>query len=98
MGIYYEKSTNLNLFLGTKFACAGGYKTKGCKVANGKQVCYCEGAECNKYTKANFYSPGITIFIEILSFFHPARFDNFKDEKISGYKTVSFAQNKNLLE
>ena len=25
-------------------------------------------------------------------FFHPAKFDNFKDEKISDYKTVSVAQ------
>jgi hypothetical protein len=31
-------------------------------------------------------------------FFHPAKFDNFKDEKISGYKTVSVAQSKNLLD
>ena len=31
-------------------------------------------------------------------FFHPAKFDNFKDEKISDYKTVSLAQSKNLLE
>ena len=30
-------------------------------------------------------------------FFHPARFDNFKDEKISDYKTVSVAKSKNLL-
>ena len=29
-------------------------------------------------------------------YFHPAKFDNFKDEKISGYKTVSVAQSKNL--
>ena len=26
-------------------------------------------------------------------FFHPANLDNFKDEKISDYKTVSVAQN-----
>ena len=31
-------------------------------------------------------------------FFHPAKFDNFKDEKISDYKTVSVAQSKNLLD
>ena len=30
-------------------------------------------------------------------FFHPAKFDNFKDEKISDYKTVSVAQSKNFL-
>ena len=30
-------------------------------------------------------------------FFHPAKFDNVKDEKISDYKTVSVAQSKNLL-
>ena len=29
-------------------------------------------------------------------FFHPAKFDNFKDEKISDYKTLSVAQSKNL--
>ena len=31
-------------------------------------------------------------------FFHPAKFDNFKDEKISDYKTVSVAQSKNLVD
>ena len=30
-------------------------------------------------------------------FFHPAKFDNFKDEKISGFKTVSVSQRKKLL-
>jgi len=30
--------------------------------------------------------------------FHPAKFDNFKDEKISDYKTVFVAQSKNLLD
>ena len=29
-------------------------------------------------------------------FFHPAKFDNFKDEKISDFKTVLVSQNKNL--
>ena len=27
-------------------------------------------------------------------FFHPAKFDNFKDEKISDFKTVSVSQRK----
>ena len=31
-------------------------------------------------------------------YFHPAKFDNFKDEKMSDYKTVSVAQSKNLLD
>ena len=31
-------------------------------------------------------------------FFHPAKFDNFKDEKISDFKTVSVSQSKNLLD
>ena len=31
-------------------------------------------------------------------FFHPAKIDNFKDEKISDYKTVSVAQSKDLLD
>ena len=31
-------------------------------------------------------------------FFHPAKFDNFKDEKISDFKTVSASQRKNLLD
>ena len=31
-------------------------------------------------------------------YFHPVKFDNFKDENISDYKTVSVAQSKNLLE
>ena len=30
-------------------------------------------------------------------FFHPAKFDNFKDETISDYKTVSVPQSKILL-
>ena len=30
-------------------------------------------------------------------FFHPAKFDNFKDEKISSFKTVSVSPSKNLL-
>ena len=43
------------------------------------------------------------LFIEVLStirriFFHPAKFDNFKDEKISDFKTVSVSQSKNLLD
>ena len=32
------------------------------------------------------------------TFFHPAKFDNFKDEKISDFKTVSVSQRKNLLD
>ena len=31
-------------------------------------------------------------------FFRPAKFDNFKDEKISAFKTVSVSQSKNLLD
>ena len=31
-------------------------------------------------------------------FFHPAKFEKFKDEKISDYNTVSVAQSKNLLD
>ena len=31
-------------------------------------------------------------------FFHPAKFDNFKGEKISDFKTVSVSQRKNLLD
>ena len=31
-------------------------------------------------------------------FFHPAKFDNFRDEKISDFKTVSVSQSKNLLD
>ena len=30
--------------------------------------------------------------------FHPAKFVNFRDEKMSDYKTVSGAQSKNLLD
>ena len=30
-------------------------------------------------------------------FIHPAKFGNFKDEKISEFKTVSVSQRKNLL-
>ena len=35
---------------------------------------------------------------EFKIFFHPAKFDNFKDEKISYFKTVSVSQRKNLLD
>ena len=35
---------------------------------------------------------------EFKIFFHPAKFDNFKDLKISDFKTVSVAQRKNLLD
>ena len=69
MSIDYEKLTNLNLFSGTKFACAGADKTKGCTVTDGKQTCYCEGAECNKYTKANFYSSAVAITTPALLIF-----------------------------
>ena len=31
-------------------------------------------------------------------FFHPAKFDNFKDEKILDFKNVSVSQRKNLLD
>ena len=31
-------------------------------------------------------------------FFHPTKFDNFKDEKISDFKTVSVSHSKNLLD
>ena len=31
-------------------------------------------------------------------FLHPAKFDNFKDEKISDFKTVSVSQSKNVLD
>ena len=31
-------------------------------------------------------------------FFHPAKFDNFKDEKKSDFITVSASQRKNLLD
>ena len=31
-------------------------------------------------------------------FFHPAKFDNFKNEKISDFKTVSVSQIKGLLD
>ena len=31
-------------------------------------------------------------------FFHLAKFDKFKDEKISDFKTVSVSQSKNLLD
>ena len=31
-------------------------------------------------------------------YFHPAKFDNFKDDKISDFKTVLASQRKNLLD
>ena len=31
-------------------------------------------------------------------YFHPAKFDNFKNEKMSDYKTISIAQSKSLLD
>ena len=43
---------------------------------------------------------GFNIVLTLSSklFFHPAKFDNFKDENISDYKTFSDAQSENLLE
>jgi hypothetical protein len=40
------------------------------------------------------------LYLHLISnkiFFHPSKFDNFKDEKISDFKTVSVSQSKNLL-
>ena len=36
------------------------------------------------------------ILREFKIFFHPSKFDNFKDEKISDFKTVSVSQRKKL--
>ena len=36
------------------------------------------------------------ILREFKIFLHPAKFDNFKDEKISDFKTVSVSQRKKL--
>ena len=36
------------------------------------------------------------ILRENKAFFHPAKFDNFKDEKISDFETVSVSKSKNL--
>ena len=38
------------------------------------------------------------ILREFKIFFQPAKFDNFKNEKISDFKTVSVSQRKNLLD
>ena len=38
------------------------------------------------------------ILYDFKIFFHLAKFDNFKDEKISDFKTVSVSQRKNLLD
>ena len=35
---------------------------------------------------------------EFKIFFHPAKFDNFKDEPLKPFKTVSVSQSKNLLD
>ena len=54
------------------------------------------------YTVANvssfFWNRGYLHHINFKIFFHPAKFDNFKDEKISNFKTVSVSQSKNLLD
>ena len=44
---------------------------------------------------------GILLYLHLRDtkiFFHPVKFDNFKDEKISDFKTVSVSQSKNLLD
>ena len=44
---------------------------------------------------------GMLLFLHLRDskiFFHPAKIDNFKDEKISDFKTVSVSQSKNLLD
>ena len=40
---------------------------------------------------------GMLLYLHLISskiFFHPAKFDNFKDEKISDFKNVSFTKQK----
>jgi len=54
---------------GTQFACSPAGKTAGCTEADGKQTCYCTGEECNKYTKANFYSSAVAITTPALLIF-----------------------------
>ena len=39
-----------------------------------------------------------SVFFGLKIIFDPAKFDNFKDEKLSDYKTVSVGQSKNLLD
>ena len=45
---------------------------------------------------------GMLLYLHLLRefkiFFYPAKFDNFKDEKISDFKPVSVSQRKNLLD
>ena len=44
---------------------------------------------------------GMLLYLHLISnkiFSHPAKFDNFKDEKISDFKIVSVSQRKNLLD
>ena len=54
----------------------------------GKSYC-----SINRITHRDLNVDREVLFIEVsLLFFHPAKFDNFRDEKISDYKTVSVAQ------
>ena len=42
---------------------------------------------------------GMLLYLHHISFkifFHPAKFDNFKDEKISDFKTVSVSQRNKI--
>jgi hypothetical protein len=61
-------------------------------IKNGWISQFSQGCHCTSLKKTAVKSAIRRIF------FHPAKFDNFKDEKISDYKTVSVAQSKILLD
>ena len=57
-----------------------------------KCVCHCRRAMFRVLGMYNF----ACIIFKNKIFFHPAKFDNFKDETISDYKTVSVPNRKKL--
>ena len=56
---------------------------------------------CSPSIRNRVLCSGMLLYLHHINFkifFHPAKFDNFKDEKISDFKTVSVSQRKNLLD
>ena len=57
--------------------------------------------DCGPSIRDGVLRSGMLLYLHHINFkifFHPAKFDNFKDETISDFKNVSVSQSKNLLD
>ena len=93
MSIFYEKSTNLNPFFQALNLLV--LEPTWQKDARSHTVNTVNKSAIVKEQNVTITQRKIPTIQVIL---YPAKFDNFKDENISDYKTVSVAQSKNLLE